>query len=421
MTGGDEGEAARPARSPRRSSLPVGPLETPQPDLHVLVTGICGRLGRLLARQLHRVARVSGIDRRPFPERPKDVAHHALDLRRSGTRDLLRSERFDAVVHLGALHDPRASESTRHDWNVLAFGKLLEYVAQYDVPKLVLLSSADVYGPQPGNPQFLREDAPLQGSRSVGAMRDLVEMDMLAQSFFWKHPATETVILRPCHILGGVRNAASNYLRLERPLTVLGYDPMVQVIHERDVVTALIKSLRGSDPDAALYWMFRLLEAGDDPRFVLRRLVIFASEDIGNADPRALQVAVAADAAYQRLGLPEGFHALGQCCTYLACAPKSNASYVAWKAAQQDAREAGSLPVPLHLRNAPTKLMKAMGAGEGYRYPHDEGGYAPGVVYLPERLEGRRYYVPTENGLEARIGARLARLRDEVDGDASSD
>ncbi|MEO0326031.1 MAG: replication-associated recombination protein A, partial [Myxococcota bacterium] len=183
-----------------------------------------------------------------------------------------------------------------------------------------------------------------------------------------------------------------------------------------DVVSALIKSLRGSDPDAALYWMFRLLEAGDDPRFVLRRLIIFASEDVGNADPRALELAMATDAAYQRLGLPEGLHALGQCCTYLACAPKSNASYVAWQAAQKDAREAGSLPVPMHLRNAPTRLMKSMGAGEGYRYPHDEGGYAPGVVYLPERLAGRRYYVPTDNGLEARIAARLARLRGEGGG-----
>ena len=273
--------------APRRSSRPIGPLETPRPDLHVLVTGICGRLGRLLTRQLHRVARVSGIDRREFPERPKDVAHHRLDLRRSGTRDLLRSERFDAVVHLGTLHDPRASETTRHDWNVLAFGKLLEYVAQYDVPKLVVLSSADVYGPQPGNPQFLREDAPLQGSRRDGAMRDLVEMDMLAQSFFWKHPATETVILRPCHILGGVRNAASNYLRLERPLTVLGYDPMVQVIHERDVVTALVKSLR-----AGVRGIFNLRGPGELP---LSRLIARAGRR-----PRAVP-AFAARAGLERL------------------------------------------------------------------------------------------------------------------------
>ncbi|MCB9622279.1 MAG: replication-associated recombination protein A [Sandaracinus sp.] len=180
-----------------------------------------------------------------------------------------------------------------------------------------------------------------------------------------------------------------------------------------DVVSAFIKSMRGSDPDASLYWMFRMLEAGDDPRFVLRRMIIFASEDIGNADPRALQVAVAADQAFARLGMPEATHTLAQCCTYLAVAPKSNATYVAWKAAQAAVHAHGSLPVPMHLRNAPTKLMKAEGHGKGYRYPHDEGGFARGVTYLPEKLEGERYYEPTRNGLEGQIGARLARLRGE--------
>jgi len=184
-----------------------------------------------------------------------------------------------------------------------------------------------------------------------------------------------------------------------------------------DVVSAFIKSMRGSDPDAALYWMFRMLEAGDDPRFVLRRMIIFASEDVGNADPRALQVAVAADQAFARLGMPEATHTLAQCCTYLAVAPKSNAVYVAWEKAQAAVHAHGALPVPMHLRNAPTQLMKSEGRGKGYRYPHDEGGFASGVTYLPEPLEGERFYAPTKNGLEAQIGARLARLR----GDSSDE
>jgi putative ATPase len=178
-----------------------------------------------------------------------------------------------------------------------------------------------------------------------------------------------------------------------------------------NVVSAFIKSMRGSDPDAALYWMMRMLEAGEDPLFVLRRMIIFASEDIGNADPQALQLAVAADQAFARLGMPEGMHPLGHCCTYLASAPKSNASYVAWQAAQRDVREHGSLPVPLKLRNAATPLMRNAGYGEGYRYPHDEGGYARGETYLPDKLAEQRYYRPTEHGQESAIRERLDKQR----------
>jgi putative ATPase len=180
-----------------------------------------------------------------------------------------------------------------------------------------------------------------------------------------------------------------------------------------NVVSAFIKSMRGNDPDAAVYWMMRMLEAGDDPLFVMRRMVIFASEDVGNADPQALQLAVAADAALRRLGMPEGLHPMGQCCTYLASTVKSNASYAAWTRAKEDVEARGGLPVPLHLRNAPTHLMKEMGYGEGYRYPHDEGGHAAGVTYLPDELAGRRYYEPREAGFETKLRARLARLRGE--------
>jgi putative ATPase len=179
-----------------------------------------------------------------------------------------------------------------------------------------------------------------------------------------------------------------------------------------NVVSAFIKSMRGSDPDAALYWMMRMLEAGEDPRFVLRRLVIFASEDIGNADPRALQVAIAADQAFARLGMPEGLHPLAQACTFLACSPKSNASYVAFGEAQADVQAHGSLPVPMKLRNAATRSMREWGYGEGYRYPHDEGGVAAGETYLPDELVGKRYYRPSQNGEEARIAERLRKLRE---------
>jgi putative ATPase len=180
-----------------------------------------------------------------------------------------------------------------------------------------------------------------------------------------------------------------------------------------NVVSAFIKSMRGSDPDASLYWMMRMLEAGEDPRFVLRRMIIFASEDIGNADPRALQVVVAADAAFARLGMPEGLHPLAQACTFLACSPKSNASYVAFSEASADVKAHGSLPVPMKLRNAPTRAMTQWGYGEGYRYPHDEGGAARGETYLPEELVGKRYYRPTNNGEEARIAERQRKLRGE--------
>lgn len=178
-----------------------------------------------------------------------------------------------------------------------------------------------------------------------------------------------------------------------------------------NVVSAFIKSLRGSDPDAALYWMFRMLDAGEDPLFVFRRMLIFACEDVGNADPHALQTVVAADQAYQRIGMPEGAYPLAQACTYLACAPKSNAMVDAISGPRQDIERHGPLPVPPRLRNAASKLMKQWGYGKGYRYPHDEGGHARGETYLPERLIGTRYYEPRPSGLEIRIGERLQELR----------
>ncbi len=179
-----------------------------------------------------------------------------------------------------------------------------------------------------------------------------------------------------------------------------------------DTISALHKSVRGSDPDAALYWLARLLDAGMDPRYAARRLVRMASEDIGLADPRALRLALDAAEVYERLGTPEGELALAEAVVYLAVAPKSNAVYKAWGAVQEAVRRDGSRPVPAHLRNAPTRLMKDLGMGAGYRYAHDEdGGYAPGVRYLPDGLAGTPWYQPVARGLELRIGERLAELR----------
>lgn len=209
----------------------------------VLVTGACGRLGRLLVRQLHRTRRVVTVDRRPFDDRPKDVRHYQLELPRQRIREVFRSEKIDAVIHLGVMHDLRKSARQHHLWNVVALQRLLEYVAEFQVPKVVLLSSANVYGAHADNSQFLSEEAPLLGAQTFSQIRDLIEIDMLAQSFFWKHAEIETVILRPCHIVGRVRNAASNYLRLGRPIRVLGFDPMIQLIHERDVVQVLLCAL----------------------------------------------------------------------------------------------------------------------------------------------------------------------------------
>ena len=174
-----------------------------------------------------------------------------------------------------------------------------------------------------------------------------------------------------------------------------------------NVISAFIKSLRGSDPDAALYWMMRMLEAGEDPLFIARRMVIFAAEDVGNADPRALQLAVAAKDAVHFVGLPEGRIPLAQAATYLATAPKSNASYKAMLAAAKDVEEKGALPVPLDLRNAPTELMDKLGYGKGYKYAHDFPDHVADQEHLPKELEGNNYYFPSDSGEEKQIKQRM--------------
>jgi len=180
-----------------------------------------------------------------------------------------------------------------------------------------------------------------------------------------------------------------------------------------DQISALHKSVRGSDPNAALYWLVRMLDGGADARYLARRLIRMASEEIGNADPKALQIAVNAAEAYERLGSPEGDLALAHAASYLAVAPKSNAAYMAYKAALADVKEHGSYDVPLHLRNAPTKLMADLDYGKGYRYAHDEpDAFAAGESYFPDEMPERDYYQPVERGLEIKISAKMSRLRD---------
>jgi putative ATPase len=174
-----------------------------------------------------------------------------------------------------------------------------------------------------------------------------------------------------------------------------------------NLISALHKSMRNSDPDASVYWLARMLEAGEDPLYVARRLVRFASEDIGNADPHALTVAVAAKDAVHFIGMPEGNTALAQAAIYLATAPKSNAVYVAYTQAAQDAHNDVAQPVPLHLRNAPTKLMKDLAYGKGYKYAHDEADAVADMPCLPPALEGRKYYEPTDRGFEEELKRRL--------------
>lgn len=220
--------------------LPTTDRETAHDDPKVvIVTGICGRLGQRLARRLHRRCRVIGLDRRPFSGRPKDVEHHEIDLRRRRVKELFRHERVDALVHLGIMHNPRGSSDEHHTWNLAGFQKLMEYAELFGVSKVVLLSSANVYGPRPDNPQFLTEEAPLMGAGRFSEIRDLVELDMYAQSHVWRSAGVEVVVLRPTHILGVVHNAPSNYLRLRRAPTILGFDPMVQVVHQDDVLQAI--------------------------------------------------------------------------------------------------------------------------------------------------------------------------------------
>lgn len=211
----------------------------------VVVTGISGNLGRALAKKLHKQERIIGIDRRPFPGKPKDIDLYELDLRKKKAEDVFRKNPVKAVIHMGIMHDPRMSSEDHHSFNIIGTTRILEYCAKYGVKKVVFLSSANVYGPSPDNSNFLTEEAPLMGASRFPSVRDLIEVDMLAHGFFWRNPDIQTVVLRPVHIVGpSIKNAPSNYLRLEKPWMLAGFDPMVQLIHVEDAASALVEALR---------------------------------------------------------------------------------------------------------------------------------------------------------------------------------
>lgn len=210
----------------------------------VLVTGMSGRFGRRLIRRLHRSRPVLGMGARPSPGLPLDVEHYQVDPLRSGARKLFATDRLGAIVHLGVVHNPHANRADSHSRNLLAFQKVVDYAKQYKIPKIVLLSSANTYGPRAENAQFLTEQAPLLAGGRFTEMHTLVQLDMFAQSCFWRAPDLELVILRPANILGTVRNAPSNYLRLPVVTTLLGFDPMIQTVHQDDVVSAIELALR---------------------------------------------------------------------------------------------------------------------------------------------------------------------------------
>jgi len=209
------------------------------------MTGIAGNLGRLVLSRLHRHYKITGVDRRPLHQLPQGVAHHQIDMRRKKAQDIFRTVKPYGVVHMGIMHDPRMSDKEHYTWNVMGTENLLEYCARYGVKKLVMLSSANNYGPMAGSSAYMNEDAPLMGAFAFPEVRDLIAVDRAVSSFFWKHPEIETVILRPVHIAGArLKNAPSNFLRLKAIPTLMGFDPLVQLLHELDVVEAIHMALK---------------------------------------------------------------------------------------------------------------------------------------------------------------------------------
>ena len=282
------------------------------------------------------------------------------------------------------------------------------------------------------NPSFEVNSA-LLSRATVHVLRPLDDTDMRqllqrAQEVLGAPPLTESAATRlVAHADGDARrllNAYDNTVAAAGPVAVMDEALLERALGEQlrrydkagdqfyDAISALHKSVRGSDPDATLYWLARMLDGGVDPRYVTRRLLRMASEDIGLADPRALQLCLQAAEVYERLGSPEGELALAQAAVYLAVAPKSNAVYSAWNAVRAWVKADGTRPVPDRLRNAPTALMKSLGHGQGYRYAHDEdGGFAAGERYLPDGMPDQQFYAPVSRGLEIRIAERLAQLR----------
>ncbi len=254
----------------------------------------------------------------------------------------------------------------------------------------------------------------VDAERGLGAYEINANLDVLALIARWADGDARRALGLLEHVVDEVR--AKKHDTITRD-DVEGSARDQTLRYDRDgeehynIASALIKSMRGSDPDASVYWVVRMVEAGEDPLFVLRRLLIFAAEDVGMADPRAIEVVAACDHTFQRVGLPEGMIPIAHAVTYLALAPKSKSAYRALRAAQAEIQRSGALPVPMHLRNAPTKMMKGMGYGQEYRDPHDTlDGWVPDH-YLPDALQGNEFYEPTTHGVEAKAAETLARRR----------
>ena len=210
---------------------------------NVVVTGIAGTLGRLLAERLHLDHKVIGLDRRDLTRKPKDIQVFPYDIRRKRCESIFRNRRIDVVFHLNMMHDFSRSQHDLHSFNVVGTNRILDYVSRYNVKKLIFLSTANVYGARPDNPNYLTEDSLLLGGGPFPEMRSLVNADMLITSFFWKHPQVETVILRPCNILGSVNNGPTRYLSMQRVPTIMGFNPMVQILHETELVEWMISAM----------------------------------------------------------------------------------------------------------------------------------------------------------------------------------
>jgi UDP-glucose 4-epimerase len=263
----------------------------------VAVTGVSGNLGLAVARHLAATFDLVGIDHRPFPDERLGLEHWEADLRKARAEEPFIARRLDALVHLGIIHDRDLPTTELHELNVAGTRRILDLCERHGVRKVLVLSSANVYGPAPDNSSFLPEETPLLATARRGDMRDLVQIDMYAQAFLWRHPEVETVILRPVNVVGPtVRNAPSNYLRLPRPLVALGFDPMVQLIHEADVCRAIALGLR---PGARgifnvvgpgeLPLSMILRELGREPipvpHFVLRPMLRWLADERGGAFP----------------------------------------------------------------------------------------------------------------------------------------
>jgi len=282
------------------------------------------------------------------------------------------------------------------------------------------------------NPSF--EVIPALRSRvRIFHLEELTEKDVISivqralaiDDFLKALPITEVDFDFLVYVAGGDARSALNILeaavlhQLDLEAIKINKDAIEETVQKKNIIydkngeghynliSAFIKSIRGSDPDAALYWMGRMIAGGEDPIFIARRMVILASEDIGNASPNALVLAVSCFQALERIGMPEGLLVMAQCATYLASSPKSNASYKGIKAAMKTIENEPQYPVPLHLRNAPTALMKGMGYGKNYQYPHDAPGNFSTQQYLPDEIAGKQFYYPTENGLEKGFRDRL--------------